>query len=121
MVKNLPDSRFARYGSDSKETACSIWRRDPESNRARRICNPASTPGAQYATEGGGHRLERLDGSKSLQLSKKLPDGYRPLRPMLALSLHAGCRPIRHSNDRPARAGFLSGRSARIPKKAIDK
>lgn len=78
MVKNLPDSRSARYGSDSKEHACSLWRRDPESNRARRICNPSSTPGAQYATEGNGPRLERLDGPKSLPLSKKLPDGCRP-------------------------------------------
>jgi hypothetical protein len=67
------------------------WRRDPESNRARRICNPPSAESAKYATEGKALRMERLGGLKCLQLSKNLPDDYRRIRPVNEVSSHADC------------------------------
>jgi hypothetical protein len=75
------------------------WRRDPESNRARRICNPPSTQGGQYATEGNGLCLGRLEGRKCLQLSKKLPDEHRPNRPGSGVIAHGGFGPSGYSND----------------------
>lgn len=73
MGKNLPDTyRVAMLSIAGKPHG--YWRRDPESNRARRICNPASAYCEAPSTEGRSIRMGRFEGPICPQLSNKLPD-----------------------------------------------
>lgn len=91
------------------------WRRDPESNRARRICNPPSAESAKYATEGKALRMQRLDGLKCLQLSKNLPDDYRRIRPVRQPRNHGQKAVNPYSNIGPNLATLSWGLSEAVP------
>ena len=80
------------------------WRRDPESNRARRICNPASGQGKPYVSEGKTFAPASWRAGFASSCPKNYLIDLRLHRPVSVAPIHAGFDPSGYSNDRPIRA-----------------